>query len=30
LVIADFFNIRPVLKTKDNGTLGAAGILFGT
>mgnify|MGYP001026003066 FL=1 len=28
--IADFLNIRPVLKTKDNGTLGAAGVLLGT
>ena len=28
--VADFLNIRPVLSTKDNGTLGAAGILLGT
>ena len=28
--IADFLNIRPVLSTKDNGTLGAAGVLLGT
>ena len=27
--VADFLNIRPVLSTKDNGTLGAAGILLG-
>jgi len=28
--IADLLNIRPVLKTKENGTLGAAGVLLGT
>ena len=28
--VADFLNIRPVLSTKDNGTLGAAGVLLGT
>ena len=28
--VADFLNIRPVLATKDNGTLGAAGVLLGT
>jgi len=28
--LADFLNIRPVLSTKDNGTLGAAGVLLGT
>jgi hypothetical protein len=28
--IADFLNIRPVLKTKDSGSLGAAGVLLGT
>jgi len=28
--VADFLNIRPVLSTKDNGTLGATGILLGT
>jgi DegV family protein with EDD domain len=28
--VADFFHIRPVLSTKDNGSLGAIGVLLGT